>query len=121
MLIARFKRLDLSQGARPHAAQTVRMRTTLHARLVAETDKYAMTAQARVAQLQETLKSCHDGTAAQLRVLAELQATRDKISWLQTLKDFVLKQAGKPGPHERLPVALTANPTARRRLYDRAR
>lgn len=69
------------------------MRTTLHARLIAETDKLTQTAQAQVAQLQEALKNCQDGSASQVRISAELKATRDKISWLQALKGFVLKQA----------------------------
>jgi hypothetical protein len=47
-----------------------------------------------------------------VQAISELQATRDNITWLQALKSFVLQLAVKPGPHERLPVALTANPTA---------
>ena len=87
------------------------MRTTLHARLIAETDKFIVLAQAQVAQLQETLKHCHNGTAARTRVLAELQRAQDKIDWLQGLKGFVLKQAGKSSPHERSLVALTTELT----------
>jgi hypothetical protein len=101
MHVARVQWLDLNQGAGPQAAQTGSMRTTLHARLIAETGKLTQAAQAQVAQLHEALKNCHDGSEGQRRVEEELKALRDKISWLQTLKDFVQKQADKAGPRDR--------------------
>jgi hypothetical protein len=50
-----------------------------------------------VAQLQEALQNCQYGSAAQRQVLTQLKATRAKVRWLQTLKEFVLRRAKKFG------------------------
>jgi uncharacterized protein involved in exopolysaccharide biosynthesis len=88
------------------------MTTRLHARLIAETDKLAQTAQAQVAQLQEALQNCQDRSAAQRQVLTQLKAARAKVLWLHTLKEFVLRRAKKLG--HSLNVKPRASP------YDRA-
>jgi hypothetical protein len=95
MHVTRVPWLDLNQGAGLQAFQNVSMRTTLHTRLIAETDRLTQSAQAQLDQLQEALKNCQDGSAERCPTQAELQALQDKISWLQSLKDFVRKRAGK--------------------------
>jgi hypothetical protein len=85
---------------------------TLHARLISEADKLTAVAQTRQGRSQDTLRNCRDGSPASVQAISELQTTRDKIAWLQALKSFAPQHAAKVGLHERLPVALTANPTA---------
>ena len=85
MHFARSQRLDLNQGAGRHEAHKCMNEDEAYAPRTFDFrgDKLTAIAQAREGRLQDTLRNCRDGSPAQLRALAELRTTLDKISWLQ--------------------------------------